>query len=311
MKLLRNVVLRILEVAGQPLHKTKLVKLVYLVDRELTRRGRRPLCRWRLWLYGPFSKELLDVLDWLEARGDVEKRVEVRDLVVTVTYRAVRGADPLSPTLEDVVRSVVAEWADAPLDKLLEHVYNLPEVRAAAFGEEIKWRQYPAAWGLLASLTYEGEDVYGLDRLKMELLQHLLESGAEEVEEVKRRIGEFLEKSDIAAELQSNVEKIFAANVESLDEYVATLFERLEFLKSRETATDALLDLLIVYKLLLRYPDLRPAYLPDAVACEYLLHVAVQRQREDLVEKTRDVIPAVKQKLIKHLEELDSEWYPT
>ncbi|MEM1568474.1 MAG: hypothetical protein QXI84_08340 [Thermofilaceae archaeon] len=140
MKLLRNVVLRILEVAGQPLHKTKLVKLVYLVDRELTRRGRRPLFRWRLWLYGPFSKELLDVLDWLEARGDVEKRVEVRDLVVTVTYRAVRGADPLPPTLEDVVRSVVAEWADAPLDKLLEHVYNLPEVKEVAFGEEIKWQ---------------------------------------------------------------------------------------------------------------------------------------------------------------------------
>ncbi|MEZ0318928.1 MAG: hypothetical protein ABWK05_02905 [Pyrobaculum sp.] len=138
--ILRNVVLRLLEQAGGPVPKTKLVKLLYLVDRELVTRGRRPLFRWRLWLYGPFSREVLDILDWLEARRDVEKNVKVEGLKVTVWYKAVGKPGQLPPHVEEAVSAVAAKWATAPLDSILQHVYSLPEVREAELGEEIKWR---------------------------------------------------------------------------------------------------------------------------------------------------------------------------
>ncbi|MEM1568473.1 MAG: hypothetical protein QXI84_08335 [Thermofilaceae archaeon] len=164
-----------------------------------------------------------------------------------------------------------------------------------------------ATW--LVGLTSDEHDIYQLNQLKLELLHYLIASGAEDVEEIKRLIGEFLRRPDVVAKLRTkDLEKVYAANVESLDEHVGALFENLEFVKREEAVVDALLSLLTIYKILTRHPELRPSYLLDAVACEYLLHVAVRRQREDLVKKASKAIKELAQRLVAHLTELEAEW---
>ncbi len=134
----RSVVLRLLELVGRPVLKTELVKLLYLVDRELARRGHGPLFEWRLWLYGPFSREAVDLLDLLEGWGHVEVRRETDEhLRVKSWYRATVRPAPLPWHLEETVSSVVDQWRNKRLDELLDYVYSLPEVREARLGEKV------------------------------------------------------------------------------------------------------------------------------------------------------------------------------
>ncbi|MEZ0318927.1 MAG: hypothetical protein ABWK05_02900 [Pyrobaculum sp.] len=141
-------------------------------------------------------------------------------------------------------------------------------------------------------------------------MQYLVESGCEDVEEVKRCINDFLKRPEVAARLKiKDVDKIYIANVEAFDEFLDALFEDLAFVQQDEMLADVLVSLLIIYKILARHPELRSDYLLDAVACEYLLHVAVRRQRKDLIQKASEALQDVKQRLFDRLAELEeSEW---
>ncbi len=57
-----DLIIHVLRRAG-PMPRAKLMKLLFLIDRELHRRYGAAAFRWRAYKYGPFSREVLDVLD--------------------------------------------------------------------------------------------------------------------------------------------------------------------------------------------------------------------------------------------------------
>ena len=108
---------------GITLNRTKLVKLLYLIDVERVRSGRKPLTclEWMFFHYGPYAYELIDTLDAMEAG----------ELTASQWHGSVlyRGA-PDAPDAEDwnvatraTVDRVLARFAPLDLNELLDYVY--------------------------------------------------------------------------------------------------------------------------------------------------------------------------------------------
>jgi antitoxin SocA-like protein len=97
------------------LNRTRLVKLLYLVDVESVRTRREPVTgvEWVFFDFGPHADELVDLLEDLERR--------------TALYRAVPddapdGEDWIAGTRR-TVDVVVERFAALPVNALLDHVY--------------------------------------------------------------------------------------------------------------------------------------------------------------------------------------------
>ena len=122
--------------------RTKLMKLAFLVDLALVERGEKPLFQWVRWHYGPFSREVLDILEELEEEGIVEIRWDAdpyRLRVYRVEYRALPARVRQPPGhIRDAIEEVVRRWGSATLDEILRYVYQLPVVRGKRLGEVIE-----------------------------------------------------------------------------------------------------------------------------------------------------------------------------
>jgi hypothetical protein len=106
------------------LTRTKLVKLVYLIDVARAEGLGRTLTglRWRFLHYGPYAPELGSALEELESR----EAIFGGSFGDATLYRGARdvpdaGNWPASVCMS--VDRVVDEWAGAELNKLLDHVY--------------------------------------------------------------------------------------------------------------------------------------------------------------------------------------------
>jgi uncharacterized protein YwgA len=62
---------RYCRVSGKGITRTRLMKLLFLVDYMHWKRcgGKLTNLEWRMYLFGPFSREVLDILDELEDGG--------------------------------------------------------------------------------------------------------------------------------------------------------------------------------------------------------------------------------------------------
>ncbi|NPA70512.1 MAG: SocA family protein [Crenarchaeota archaeon] len=127
MKLRIDVMLRVLSKLGK-CGRTRLMKLLYLIDRELVLNGYKPLFSWMLWWYGPFSREVLDLLDALEAIGLVRSMNSKRGKIYIAEVKEHILSDK---KIQDIVDKVVHEWGDKKLQNLLRYVYSLDEVKKA------------------------------------------------------------------------------------------------------------------------------------------------------------------------------------
>jgi hypothetical protein len=120
--LIAYVVARALGIGVTP-NRTRLVKLLYLVDIERVRSRREPLTglRWVFFHYGPYAYELIDELDAMEGTQLVADKWNQN-----VLYRAAPGApdgdDWPSPTKLTVDR-VIDRFAPLELNDLLSYVY--------------------------------------------------------------------------------------------------------------------------------------------------------------------------------------------
>jgi len=123
-------------VTGKGIGRAKLMKLVFLVDYLYWKRfGKRLLnVKWVKYLYGAFSKDVLDAIDELEREGIVGV-VEV-DKGITL-YMARYSNIELGEDVKKIVEEVVEKFGKLSLEELLEYVYNLEEVRTREPGEEI------------------------------------------------------------------------------------------------------------------------------------------------------------------------------
>ena len=109
-----------------PMARTKLMKLLFLIDRELYRRFGSTVFRWKMYKYGPFSREVLDVLDDMEIDGFVVARAE-EDAII---YELVSTAPAELPQgVKEVADQILETWARRSLDELLTYVYNLDDVK--------------------------------------------------------------------------------------------------------------------------------------------------------------------------------------
>jgi hypothetical protein len=110
------------------LTRTKLVKLLYLVDVETWRIERQLLTKleWRFYHYGPYAFDLQAVLDQIEGHQVVSKEYTPGKLERTILYT--RVLQPPSsdrwPTITKMrIDKIVDRWADEPLELLLDYVY--------------------------------------------------------------------------------------------------------------------------------------------------------------------------------------------
>jgi hypothetical protein len=105
------------------LNRTKLVKLLYLVDVERVRSQREPLTglEWVFFHYGPYAFELIDTLKQME---DAELSAQPwRD---SVMYRGAPGApdgEDWVPHIRSTVDDVIRRFAPLDLHELLDYVY--------------------------------------------------------------------------------------------------------------------------------------------------------------------------------------------
>ena len=113
--------------------KTKLVKLLYLVDVENYRRSRRTLSglHWYFYHYGPYAFEIDDALDELSLDIPQEsvKTGSGHNAIVFRPDRSMRsrlGDFVDTPELRLVDR-VIQKWGEMELNPLLNHVYFYTE----------------------------------------------------------------------------------------------------------------------------------------------------------------------------------------
>lgn len=120
------------------LTRTKLVKLLYLVDVEsVATMARAPSgLRWVFFHYGPYAFELIDELEAMEGT-----ELPVRSWHDSVLYMGAPNApsgDEWPPTLKMRTDRVVDRWAAEETNRLLYHVYFETEpMRGAVRGQEL------------------------------------------------------------------------------------------------------------------------------------------------------------------------------
>ncbi len=133
---LRDLLLYIISKFPRGVGRTRLMKIVFLVDAlSVKKLGRRlTSVEWRRWHYGPFSKDVLDELDRLVEENSVlvEGGPEVR-------YFYLDEPPPLPKDVREVVDEVVREYGFLPLRELLKRVYEEYGVTKVPLGEKIEF----------------------------------------------------------------------------------------------------------------------------------------------------------------------------
>ena len=114
--------------------RTRLMKVLFLVDAMASRSMGDSITgvEWRRWRYGPFSWEVLELLEDLVDEGllTVDPGPEVR-------YRAMVDEVSLPLGVREIVDKVVDEYGFLPLDELLGKVYSEYGIENLGMGEKI------------------------------------------------------------------------------------------------------------------------------------------------------------------------------
>ena len=117
-----------------PMARTKLMKLLFLIDRELYQRFGATVFHWKMYKYGPFSREVLDVLDDMEIDGFVVGKVTDDAIIYELASTA---PAELPQEVKETADQILETWARRSLDELLTYVYNLEEVKEAWPGKPL------------------------------------------------------------------------------------------------------------------------------------------------------------------------------
>ena len=130
--------------------KTKLVKLIYLVDVENYRARRETLTglEWVFYHYGPYSFGIDEALDELAFDIPQESAATVGGHAATI-FKPGRGVksrlgERIPTSQLRLVDRVISEWGETELNPLLNHVYFYTEpMKDAARGETLDFSKIP------------------------------------------------------------------------------------------------------------------------------------------------------------------------
>jgi hypothetical protein len=124
--------------------KTKLLKLLYLLDIEAFRKNQATLTNfnWVFYKYGPWSPEYDEVLEQLEKSSQIECRTGNKPELETIFVNAVEPIDlsKAFPAIAEelVARRIIECWADRPTGELLDYVYfHTAPMREARRGDPL------------------------------------------------------------------------------------------------------------------------------------------------------------------------------
>ena len=138
--MLRELVLYMVSRFPRGVGRTRLMKLLFLVDAIALKELGRSVTGidWRRWRYGPFSKDVLDVLDEL-----VDDELLAVDPGPEVRYVALTEPPKIPEEVKKIVDKIVDEYGFLPLEKLLEKVYSEFHIDKLGMGEKIvlDWRR--------------------------------------------------------------------------------------------------------------------------------------------------------------------------
>jgi hypothetical protein len=117
-----------------PMAHAKLVKLLFLIDRELCRRFGVALFRWRMYKDGPLSCEVLDAVWELERDNSVASRWADGAII----YELVSATPSNLPQeVKEVADQVLETWARRSLDSIVEYINSLEEVKGTQPGKRL------------------------------------------------------------------------------------------------------------------------------------------------------------------------------
>jgi hypothetical protein len=119
------------------------MKLVYLADLEWAKaHDGRPYteAKYYRWNHGPFSREVLSVVEWLDGIEIVQSTVEWEG-GETFCYRSGTRTRLSKVVLDEdfveLLDRVGKTWTNRPLKELLKHVYGRENFLDRAFGEPL------------------------------------------------------------------------------------------------------------------------------------------------------------------------------
>ncbi len=118
--------------------KTRLVKLLYLVELEYFRENKKRLTetQWRFWHYGPYSQEIEVVLK--DPLFEVVKGTMTNDFDYQgVRLRSTELQLKLDWSIARPIKILVSKWGKAPLEELLDFVYFDTEPMSTAKRGEV------------------------------------------------------------------------------------------------------------------------------------------------------------------------------
>jgi len=197
-----------------PMARTKLMKLLFLIDRELHRRFSATVFRWKMYKYGPFSREVLDVLDDMETDGFVVAKATDDAIIYELASTA---PAELLPEVKKVADQTLETWTRRSLDDLLTYVDNLEEVKEAWLGKPLLgMARKPAVAVGLGALA---EEVYSTQRVN-ELIQPY-----RRLQVLRRRILQDVEEEagENVAEIVSNIATAIRRYATEIEEAPAEL----------------------------------------------------------------------------------------
>lgn len=143
-KKLRALIRFIVEKESGHLTKTKLVKLLYLIERRHYIQTGKLLTGvdWVLYFYGPYAHEISSTLADMDGQDIDERSMVSYDGTSYYIYYA--GEEPaidpvknLSKTEFKIAKTVLDQYGQVSLKSILDEVYDLPEVKKATPGHSI------------------------------------------------------------------------------------------------------------------------------------------------------------------------------
>lgn len=121
------------ELRGKKVTRTVFVKLLYLCEYEYFKRNRRRLTplKWIAFHFGPWAYELTNLGGGVSLLETEEKLLDSGRIAYLLgggdSYKLETTTYIKDVEVLGIVRSVVNEWADVHLYKLLDHAYNETE----------------------------------------------------------------------------------------------------------------------------------------------------------------------------------------
>jgi len=135
------IILRVM--GGFAYSKTRIVKLLYLLDIIQSRKGKKYFssARYKSYYYGPYSEEIEESINLLSTLGyvKVDKKSSVNgNTYYTFTLEDTPYFGELSQDEKNEISQYISQLAELDMEKLLEIAYSTKEFDNTQFGEEIK-----------------------------------------------------------------------------------------------------------------------------------------------------------------------------